>query len=229
MNPIHHPEPSMELDDLKSAWQSLDARLERQYVLDRQLLWDHRIEGARRHLRPLWWGQLAQMLFGLACVLLGASCWNMHGDQWPFLLAGITVHVYGVATMIAGGITLGLVSRIDYGAPVLEIQKQLAKLRRFYVGSGAAVGLAWWVLWVPFVMALSGLDGTADAGAWRQPWVYWSLGFGVAGLLATLWFHRWARSPERPRLARMMEESVTGGSLLRARARLEEIERFERG
>src|SRR5690606_12435363 len=102
MNPIHHPEPSMELDDLKSAWQSLDARLERQYVLDRQLLWDHRIEGARRHLRPLWWGQSAQMLFGLACVLLGASCWNMHGDQWPFLLAGITLHVYGVATMIAG-------------------------------------------------------------------------------------------------------------------------------
>lgn len=218
----------MELDDLKQAWHALDARLEQQNALGLQLLTDRKLDKARRQLRPLWWGQVAQMLFGVLCVLLGATCWNLHADQTPLLVAGIVVHVYGIATIIAGGITLGLIGRIDYAAPVVHIQKQLARLRRFYVASGAAVGLAWWVLWVPFLMVLAGLDRDADGQTWLQPWVYASLVIGVAGLLATAWFHRWSRLPGRPRLAKAMDDSVTGRSLRKAQARLDEIARFER-
>ncbi len=218
----------MELDDFKLAWQSLDQRLQQQNTIGLQLLRERGLDRARKHLRPLWWGQLAQMLFGLLCIVLGAVCWNTHGDDVPLLVAGIVVHAYGIATLVAGGITLGLIAQVDYAAPVVQIQKRLAKLRRFYVVSGAAVGLAWWVLWVPFVMVLAGLDSNADGQAWLQPWVYISLGGGVAGLLATWWFHRWSRHPGRPRMAKVMDDSVTGGSLLRAQARLDEIERFER-
>ncbi|MGY1426422.1 serine/threonine protein kinase [Lysobacter sp. A289] len=224
----HYEESSMELDDFKLAWQTLDQRLQQHNALGLQLLRERGLDRARKHLRPLWWGQVAQMLFGLACVLLGATCWNLQTDQPPLLVAGIVVHAYGIATMIAGGVTLGLIGKIDYAAPVVRIQKQLAKLRRFYVASGAAVGLAWWVLWVPFLMVLAGLDRNAEGLAWLQSWVYISLAFGFAGLLATWWFHRWSRHPSRPRLTKAMDDSVTGGSLLRAQARIDEIERFER-
>lgn len=218
----------MELDDFKLAWQTLDQRLQQHNDIGQLLLRERGLDRARKHLRPLWWGQVAQMLFGVACVLLGATCWNQHADQLSLLVAGIVVHVYGIATMIAGGVTLGMIGGIDYAAPVVHIQKQLAKLRRFYVASGAAVGLAWWVLWVPFLMVLAGLDGNADGLAWLRSWVTTSLVIGFAGLLATLWFHRWARDPGRPRLAKAMDDSVTGGSLRRARDRLDELERFER-
>ena len=217
----------MELDDFKLAWQTLDQRLQQQNAVGLQLLRERGLDNARKHLRPLWWGQVAQMLLGLSCVLLGVTCWNQHSGQPPFLVAGIVMHAYGVATLIAGGITLGLIRQLDYAAPVVLIQKQLAKLRRFYVASGAAVGLAWWVLWIPFVMTLAGLDRNAEGQVWMQPWVYISLGGGVVGLLGTWWFHRWSRHPGRPRLARAMDDSVTGGSLRRAQARIDEIERFE--
>ena len=51
----------------------------------------------------------------------------------------------------------------------------------------------------------------------------------IAGLLATWWFHRWARRPERAAFGRKMDDSLTGGSLRKALAQLDELERFERG
>jgi len=51
---------------------------------------------------------------------------------------------------------------------------------------------------------------------------------GVAGLLATWGFYHWSRQPSRPRLAKLMEDSVTGVSLRRAQALLDEIAQFER-
>ena len=50
---------------------------------------------------------------------------------------------------------------------------------------------------------------------------------GIIGLLATAWFHRWARRPERAAFGRKMDNSLTGGSLRKALAQLEELQRFE--
>jgi hypothetical protein len=53
------------------------------------------------------------------------------------------------------------------------------------------------------------------------------MSIGIAGLLGTWWFHRWSRSASRPKLARAMEDSVTGGNLRKAQAILGEISHFE--
>lgn len=226
---VTHPtETIMELDDLKQAWQSFDARLQRQNTLSMQLVTDRTLDRARRHLRPLWWGQAVQMLFGLACIVLGVVTWKAPSPSPGLLFSGIVVHVYGVAVLASGGITLGLIGQINYASPVLHIQKQLAYLRRFYVVSGAVVGLSWWLLWVPFMIVLAGLAGHSRAVAWFYPWEYASLAVGVVGLLGTIWFHRWSRNPGRARLARVMDDSVTGSSLRQAQARIDEIARFER-
>ncbi|QOW19777.1 serine/threonine protein kinase [Lysobacter ciconiae] len=216
----------MELDDLRQAWHSLDARLQQQNALGTRMLTERSLEKARRHLRPLQWGQVAQMLFGLACLALGVTGWNGYPPQPGTLVAGIVLHAYGVAVMISGGITLGLIGQIDYAAPVLHIQKQLARLRRFYVLSGAVVGLSWWVLWVPAVVLLAALGGQARP-AWFYPWEYLSVAAGVVGVIATIWFHRLSRGPGRARLARWMEDSATGHSLRQAQARIDEIASFE--
>ena len=46
-------ESIMELDELKTAWQSLDRRLQQQNALNFQLLRSHRVDAMRRGLRPL--------------------------------------------------------------------------------------------------------------------------------------------------------------------------------
>lgn len=222
-------ETIMELDELKAAWLSLDRRLEQHNAMNLQLFKDGRMQKLRSSLRPLYWGQILQILFGVLFAVLAGSFWPDHLDVPHLLLSGLIVHVYGVLSIVMGGITLGMISRVnsDYSAPVLEIQKRLAKVRRFYVLGGMIIGLPWALLWMPVLVVLAGLGGV---DLWKHaPSVFWIGGsIGVAILLGTAWFHRWSRSPKRPRLAQAMEDSVTGGSLIKAKRILGEIEQFEK-
>ena len=129
-------------------------------------------------------------------------------------------------TIAMAGQTLHRIGEIDYAQPIVEIQKRLATLRRTYIVNGMLAALPWWFLWVPLLMVLSGLGGT-DLYA-RAPGTVWiGLGVGAAGLLGTAWLHRWSRRPARPRLAKFMDDSVTGASLRRAQAQIDEVARFE--
>lgn len=221
-------ESTMELDDFKQAWQTLDRRLERQNEINLRLYADGKLQKARAGLRPLVWGQVAQIVFGVVLMLMAGSFWADHHAMPRMLISGLLVHAYGLVITIMAGVTLGKISQIDYAAPVLGIQQQLAELRRFYIRNGMVAGLSWWVLWVPvmamFFMGVFGADLYANA-----PSVIWiGTGIGIAGLGATAWFHRWSRDPRRPRLAKAMEDSMTGSSLRKAQRSLDELAQFER-
>ena len=217
----------MELDELKVTWQALDRKLQQSNAIQLQLFKDGRLKGMRSSLRPLFWGQVVQLLFGIPFLALAVLLWSSGHDLPAHVIAaGIVVHAYGVAVIAFSGMMLGLILGLDYSAPVLGIQKQLAHLRRVYVINGMVAGLPWWFLWVPVLMVLTGLGG-GDLYAMAPSVVWIGLGIGAAGLLATWWFHRWSRSPQRPRLAKAMEDSVTGGSLRKVQAILREIAQFE--
>ena len=62
-------ELTMELDDFKNAWQTLDRRLQQQNALNFQLLRSHRVDAMRRGFRPLVIGQAIGMLVGVAAML----------------------------------------------------------------------------------------------------------------------------------------------------------------
>jgi len=218
----------MELDELKVAWRTLDRRLEQQNMLSMKLLVDSRLDKLRSRLRPLYWGQALQMLFGVLLVVASAIFWSSHRNVLHLLLAGVCLHLYGVLTIVFGGVTLALMERIDYAAPVLTIQKQLAGLRRFYIRNALIIGLSWWVLWVPFLMLfLMGAYGV-DLYARAPSVIYIGVAIGVAGLLALWGLHRWSRGGRRPLLAKFLDDSMTGSSLRKAQALLDEIARFER-
>ena len=217
----------MELDDLKTAWHSLDRRLQQQHDLNLQLYRQNKLDRMQSGLRPLFWGQIAQTLFGVLFIALAALLWMSHPVDAAVIAAGVVVHAYGVLTVIAGAVVLAQMRRIDPSAPVLDIQKQLARVRTLYVRSGMVAGLPWWFLWIVVLMVLAGL-GDVNLLA-KSPALVWSgLGIGALGLLGTWWFHRWSRHPSRPRLAQTLEDSVTGASLRRAKAQLDELMRFER-
>ena len=216
----------MNLEEMQLVWKQLDSRLERQELIVRMELRDRRLNRARLGLRPLFWGQVLQILFGVLVILLAVAHWTAFRYTPHQLAAGVIVHVYGVLTIILGGITLGRMSQIDYAAPVATIQKQLASLRCMYVRSGMVVGLSWWIIWVPFMMVVIGLLG-ADFYSNAPFAMYFGLGIGVVGLLATWIFHRWAHQPNRPRLAKWLDESVAGGSLTKARKIVDEVAQFE--
>lgn len=216
----------MELDDIKTAWQSIDHRLQLDNALRLNDLRERTLDKTRRKLRPVFWGQIAQILFGLLFVLLATLLWRHGTTSIATILAGIVVHAYGLATIISAGVMLGRLHDIDNSAPILDIQKRLLRARTWYVRSGMIAGLPWWFLWVPILMTLVGLKGgNLYADAPSMVWI--GLGVGAAGLLATWWFHRWARNPRRPDFARKMDDTLTGGSLRKALAQVEELRQFE--
>ncbi|MBJ7574735.1 hypothetical protein [Luteimonas sp. MC1828] len=222
----------MELDDLKQAWQTLGRQMERQQALNLQLLRESRLERARRGLRPLVIGQLLQLLLGVALVVLGVACWTRNTEVARLFASGIIVHAFGVLTVALAGITLGLVASIDYSAPVLRIQQQMARLLRFYGVNSNLAGAPWWVMWVLVVVAVSGL-GAAPVQAATPVWIQASLAIGVVGLLGT-WLYAW-----RSRRARAALDVATdpdahacvadgGDGIRRGQRILDEIARFER-
>lgn len=218
-------ETTMELDDLKQAWTTLDRRLEQNNSLQLTIYREGKLDKLRRRLRPLVWGQAIQMSIAVLLVITSASFWLQHRDQTHLFVAGLILHVYGVAVIIFGACMQQWIHSIDYSAPVLTIQKQLASLRRLYVVGGLFIGLPWWLLWIPLLMMslkiAFGVDLYLNAPAVIE---YMTL-VGVAGLAFTWVFHRWAR--RRPTLASALEKTAAGSSLNRAQAFLDEIRQFE--
>jgi hypothetical protein len=214
----------MELDDLKSTWQQLNQKLDQQNALNLQILREAKLEKAKHGLRPLVWGQGFQMLLGLLLAIFSADFWIEHRHIPHLLFTGLLMHAYGLAMIIFGARMQFLIHHIDYSAPVLSIQKQLAKLRRFFVLGGLGVGLPWWVLWIPLmamIFAKLGVDIFVHA-----PLLIWiNLVACMLGILLTLLFLRWAKG--RPKLFRALENTAAGHSLNKAQARLDEIARFE--
>jgi hypothetical protein len=215
----------MELDELKQAWQLLGHRLQQQHALNVQFFRDGRLDKLQRGLRPLVWGQAIQIVIGALGALFFAPIWIAHWREPAVLIAGLFMHLYCIGMIVVGAVIEAQIARIDYGAPVVAIQRQLMNLRKTYSIAGACVvGLPWWFLTAPLLVVLTrgAIMDVAPSVIWIQ------LGVGALGLLATGWFYRWSHRPERAELGRKIDESTVGGSIRRAQTALDEISRFER-
>jgi hypothetical protein len=217
---------SLDFDDLKQAWQSLDRRLARFEAIAFDAVRERRLDAVRASLRPLRWGQRLQIPFGVIVIVLSIASWR---DQWEMVnvrVAAMVMQAYGIALVATGAYTLTLLDRIDYGAPVLEIQRRLAGVQRWYERTGLVHGLAWWLLWLPALMMVAGAFGR-DVLA-RGPRVLGGyVAACVVGLVLSLWLVRRAARSQRPAVRAWAKRSAAGRSLYRAEALIDELRRFE--
>src|SRR5687767_174090 len=126
----------MELDDLKSAWQALERKLDRQHALELHQFRTGRLASARTGLRPLIAGQCVQLGAGIALMAIFAPYWVAHWGEWHLVVYGMSLHLYGLMLALFAGRDLIHIARIDYAAPVLEIQKRLVELRAQRIKAG---------------------------------------------------------------------------------------------
>lgn len=214
----------MELDDFKQAWQGLDRRLERQRALNAQLFVESRLDKLRHGLRPLVWGQVAQIALGLLVAVLAGAFWVARLHVLHLLVCGVLLHLYGLLLIGFAARNLYLIQGIDPGAPVLAIQRRLAELRAWRVRIegpvNAVAGCFVWILVLWANLAWYGVD--LWAGGRSIPWMLLSAGAGVAGVGAVFWVMR------RTGHGRKLEDHATGRSVQKAEAMLAEIERFQR-
>ena len=216
---------AMELDDLKAAWQTLDARLARHDRLQLELLRERRMDRARRNLRPLLVGMILQALLGIGLVVLGVACWKQNLDVPGMLAAGIALHAFGILHVAFAGMVIGLAATLDHAAPVLSIQKRLRLLLRLQVLNSNACGAPWWIMWVVVVIGFAGLS-PVHAGDGTPAWIRISLAIGAVGTIATwIWSARATRTP-----GSLRDRLDDGADGIRRNLRLfDDLEEFERG
>ena len=220
----------MEINQLKLAWQTLDARIERQADLQWLALRDQRVTQARARLWPLRAGLTLQILVALACIAYGVTAWSGDGASPRTVAEGAILHVYGVVSIICAGVVFARLHGVEWSAPVLGIQKQLADIQRFQSAASLALGLAWWFLWILWFDVSCSMFTQADLYA-RAPSFFWiSALICVAGITVPWLAYRWfSRHPKyRERAVRLLHASAGSSSLSRAGALLAEIERFEK-
>src|SRR5262245_44360325 len=137
----------MELDDLKQAFLALDRRVAQHGASVEALGQERRRDGLRASLRPVVWAHVGQIAAGLATAVASGSFWFDHRGEPRLLVAGLLLHAYGILMIVLGARVLTRVHGLDLGAPVVALQKQLARVHRSYVVCGLVVGLPWFVLW----------------------------------------------------------------------------------
>lgn len=212
----------MEIEELKLAWQALDRRLERQYAVNLQLFRDTRLDRARHGLRPLVVGQAIQAVLGIVVAGAAAIFWTMHLYVVHLLVCGLLVHLYGLLLVIFATRNLYLIHRIDYTAPVLDIQRRLAELRAWRVRIEAPTNMVLGCfIWIPVLwmnLAWYGID------LWSPAFIRWGVSSGAVGLAAcavVVWLMR------RAGMTRKIEDHAAGSGVQKVEAALEEITRFE--
>lgn len=216
-----------ELDDLKSAWQTLSRNLERQHALALHQFRETKRARFRSGFRWLVIGQICQIVCGLLLAGFAARFWFNHLGVVHAMIYGISLHAYGVMLIIFAGRDLELIHRLDYSAPVLELQKQVAALRKWHVRSALWFGLTGCLIWVPFILAIAYSAG-ADIWARNPGVVGWLVVSGLVPAALLIGVVLWSRRPGNGKLARILEESSVGRSVNRAQTLVDEIVQFER-
>jgi hypothetical protein len=216
----------MELDDLKTAWKSLEARLDRQRAFDLQMLTESRVEAARRRLFWFTAGRWLSIAIAVAVILLGSNIW-VHEHAHPWLLAsGLTFHAYGVALLCSSVMELLIALRIRNAAPVVTMQKSLAHLRTWRARMLPWLALAHWILWVPAVLILFRILLGVDLGAEKPLVVLSFLASGTVGLAASLWLLHGSPPRLRARVRTYVDGTQAGAAIAAAQGLLDEIDRF---
>lgn len=211
---------------IEAAWAALDQRLARQDDLLLQQARRDGLRSLRRKLRPLQLGQWAQIGIGALLIALGASVWSSYPKTGYVLASAIAVHAYGVVAVGWSVATLALLAKLDYTAPVLELQARMLRLQRTQMLGGILLGVTWWLLWIPAAIVLFawlGGDYPAHVGGALRSMVLLCLG-GFAG---TLLAGRWAWG--RPRLRAWMRRTLLGDSLAAAGEELDALQAMQRG
>lgn len=176
----------------------------------RQLM--NRVEDS---LRPLFRLQILQILFGVLFIALGAQCWAPNLNITHRVVSGVSIHVYGVFLIISAIITCTGIKRIDYSQPVGKIRAKLDAIRSGYVRRSPAIGLVWWLLWIPLFVALR-LEFVL------HPSCLWpSLVIGVVGLVVSILLYVKALKSDS---AKRWTQEFAGKSIASANRELDEIE-----
>jgi hypothetical protein len=219
----------MDLQDMKNLWAEYDRKLETSLRLNTRILREMNLSKVDSSLKRLSRLLIFELVQDLAAVILLGMFIASHIGEMRFLAPALLLDVCAVSFLIRSGRQFAALHSLDYSAPVVTIQKQLAALRIERIRVTKWVLLLCPLLWAPLlVVALEGLFGLDAYLFLDGTWLAANLLLGLAFIPLMLWVARrvagrWQGSP----LFQSLMDDLAGRSLVAATGFLNELSRFE--
>jgi hypothetical protein len=206
----------MQLEELQSAWQKTNDRLDALQVhsFALQSTSSHR----RFQAETIW-----QLAFAIPTVFWSGGFLfdNLERVLKNPMLAIPALLVYALSIASIGGSIWVLVqgSNLDYALPIAETQKRLARIRAFNVRSTRAVMLLGIPLWVVFpILLIQTILGYSWLATFDLTYLIVNILFGIAVSLGTVVAAK--RAPQSSKLFRTIDDAFAGNAVAAAEADL---------
>lgn len=220
----------MELDDLQRAWQAQDRKLDTELRLNAETLRASTLNRAETALKRLTWLLAVELTVLVpATVLLGVFA-VAHRTEARFLVLAAGLLVGAIALIVSAVRQLDGISRLDYGQPIVGVQKEVEALRIERIRTTKWALLLGPLVWVPVLIVLvRGLFGVDLFATELRLWIVTNVVFGLCVVCVGLWVaHRYAERMIGSSLVQRLMRTLAGRNLEQATAFLHELERAER-
>jgi hypothetical protein len=222
---------NVNIEDLRDEWTLRNAKLEQMLQLNTRMLRESWLERHRADVGGTGHG-VVEVLVSVPVLFLLGNFAADHVGQWRFFLPAVALHVWTVVMLATGIFQRAALRKVDYGRPVLELQRELLMLRRQRITTFKWAFLTGQVLWwIPLMIvlfkAVFGVD-LFELSDFMRSFIAINLLAGLAFIPLALWLtRRYGQRLERVGALRRIVDSLAGSDMRRANAFLERLARFE--
>lgn len=208
----------MELDDLESAWASLEAS-------NVAVLRELKLDRARSALVPSQLARVVELVLGISALLLCVPVVGSHLASWRYLAFGVPSVVYMAVATGHSAYLLVRMRQLSFDGALLSIQREVAELRRVELRATLVALLGGVILWLPVGLLLfEAVSGAPLLGAVDLAWLVANIAFGVVVLAVARVFAR-RLTPDGPRTRRIVD-ALTGRGFRAVESSLAQLGQF---
>ena len=208
----------MELEDLKDRWAEYDRKLDASIRLNTRLLRESGLNKADSALKRLSRFIFVELLVNFGVVVCLGMFIASHVRDVPFLVPAVGLDLFALFLVISSIQQLVALGRIDYGAPIVAIQKKLELLRVRRIRTTMWTLLLAPLLWTPLLIVT--LEGVFGLNAYAFPGTKWlaiNLVFGLMVIPLMVWMsRRYADRLKHSPFVRHLMNDIAGRNLTTA-------------
>jgi hypothetical protein len=218
----------MILDELQTKWQEHDQKLDAAIRLNRELLNERSLSGARAALRR-------QILFAVAGAVM---CWipiplmgvflAFNHASAQFVVPAMLTALYFIVNMLVHIWQAHALSKIDYGKPITLIQKQISAIVKVRIRFAQWLAMSTVLSWVPISIVLFKGLFDLDLYALAPRWLIANSLLGLACIALVIWLSRRNATQGESQSKQRFVRDIAGHNLAAAKEFLETLADFER-
>jgi hypothetical protein len=213
---------TVNIDDLRNEWTARDANLQAMLRLNTKLLRGSWRDQHRPDLKETRYG-VVEVLTAVPVLLVLGSFAVDHFGEWRFFVPAVALHLWTLVMLVVGIVQRVALRKVDFGRQVVELQRELATLRRQRMTAfkwALLTGQVVW--WIPFMIVLF-------AGSDFMPvFIAINLLASLAFIPVAIWLAaRYGKKIESVGVLHRIADSLAGSDMKQADAFIERLARFE--